>query len=94
MRRIVPVLGLQLSFTAMSKKKEAIAPLTKLSAAVVERPSDSDHVGIWLTAGQVLYRNFLVDLETGETYRVKNKLLTWHLFLLTGGMLSPFLPLF
>lgn len=41
-------------------------PLTKLGAAVVEGPSDSDHVGIRLTTGQVLHWNFLVDLNNGK----------------------------
>jgi len=43
-----------------------VAPLTKLSAAVVQRPSNSDHMGIWLTAGQVLHRNLLIDLKRGQ----------------------------
>lgn len=38
------------------------ASLTKLSAAVVERPPNSDHMGIRLTAGEVLHRNFFIDL--------------------------------
>lgn len=46
-----------------------IVVLTKLSAAVVDGPSNSDHMGIGLTAGQVLYRNLLVDLKTGAKIR-------------------------
>lgn len=42
------------------------APLTKLSAAVVEGPSNSDHMGVGLTARQVLHGNFLVDLKNGR----------------------------
>ncbi len=54
---------------------QANAPLTKLSAAVVEWPSNSDHMGIWLTTGQVLYGNFLIDLKSGrKTSQVKYKL--------------------
>lgn len=37
--------------------------LTKLSAASVEGPSNSDHMGIWLAAGQVLHRDFFIDLK-------------------------------
>ena len=48
-----------------------IVVLTKLSAAVVDWPSNSDHMGIGLTAGQVLYGNLLVDLKTGAKIRWK-----------------------
>lgn len=43
------------------------ASLTKLSAAVVERPPNSDHMGIRLTAGEVLHRNFFIDLKKQKT---------------------------
>ena len=50
----------------------AVPPrLTELSAAVVEGPSNSDHVGVRLAAGQVLYRNLLIDLKSGTWIRFK-----------------------
>ena len=45
--------------------------LTKLGAAVVKGPSDSDHMGIRLAAGQVLHRNFFIDLKEGKKIREK-----------------------
>ena len=50
-----------------------VALLTKLSAAVVEGPADSDHMGIRLTTGKVLHRNLLIDLKNSEKNPVKQK---------------------
>lgn len=41
-------------------------PLTKLSGTMVQGPSNSDHMGIWLATGQVLHWNFLIDLNSGR----------------------------
>lgn len=71
------------------------ASLTKLSAAVVERPPNSDHMGIRLTAGEVLHRNFFIDLKKQKVkhnqskifvclihicVRVWTRRITWHYF--------------
>lgn len=39
------------------------ALLTELGAAVVQGPSDTNHVGVGLAAGQMLHGDFLVYLE-------------------------------
>lgn len=50
------------------------ASLTKLSAAVVERPPNSDHMGIRLTAGEVLHRNFFIDLKKQKVKHNQSKI--------------------
>lgn len=55
-------------FTLSGRKLEFFAsisdicPLTELSAAVVDGPSNSDHVGVWFTAGKMLHRNLFRNL--------------------------------
>lgn len=43
--------------------EHSVVLLTELSAAVVQGPSDPDHVGVGLAAGQMLHGDFLVYLE-------------------------------
>lgn len=50
------------------------ASITKLSAAVVERPPNSDHMGIRLTAGEVLHRNFFIDLKKQKVKHNQSKI--------------------
>lgn len=42
--------------------------LTELGATGVQRPPDSHHMGIRLTAGKVLYRDLLVDLNRENVF--------------------------
>ena len=63
----------QIHSSIHSKIVGTVASLTKLSAAVVEGPADSDHMGIRLTTGKVLHRNLLIDLKNSEKSPVKQK---------------------
>lgn len=63
------VVGLSIKGNRQSNKVMQIPySLTKLGATGVQRPPDSHHMGIRLTAGKVLYRDLLVDLNRENVF--------------------------
>lgn len=76
----------QLHYTKVLLKKpniifivQAAVPLTKLSTALVKGPSNSDHMGIRLTTGQVLHGNFFIKLKNRKQIESMHKFHASHI---------------